>query len=569
MKRRAFYDLACSPYSFDFAQFLLCARAKECDEVVIVPGKRMVPDGAGGLVEFQKCTEGEQEYRLNNLLLGLAPNAVVCQTREEAAVMWHEGCFPEGYTVEKPVQSHTLGAVMGAGKIYPFLPTQESVDRVTADGLKLEKMVVITMRNSRIKPLRNSAKDEWIKAADWLKERGYVVVFVPDTDDPKEAYGEHRTAPMAATDVQYRLALYHLAALNMGVNNGPMALNFYSQRSMLYFRPVTPDYRETQVDFWRKQGVPYRSQPPWFTVGQRIIWEGSDDFDNITGSVETWERAMAGDREAWPPAVAPIYPVKGVVDGKSRGENMYKAIEAAKENGWPRMVRKMHGKDVLTIVCYGPSLMETWREVKRPFMTVSGAHDYMIERGMVPDYHMDCDPREHKAQFVKNAHPDVHYLMATCLHSVVWEYLKGKKVSLWHLHNGPETDAWLEENDPGAERLGGGTTAGSRAFEVGSMLGYRRFEIHGMDCSFKGEHRHAGKHGGKTQNEVEAQVGGRWFKSSPQMIEAAREIINPFISNYDVEVFFHGDGLLQEMVRVFKARFGVIEPTAQPKQEAA
>ncbi len=567
--KRAFYDFAVSPYSFDFAQFLLCAKAKECDEIVIVPGKRMVRDRDGNIVEFQKCTPGEQEYRLNNLILGLAPKAIVCQSRDEAATLWHEGCFPEGYTVGRPVQSHTLGAVMNAGKIWPFMPTPEAMAQVEKDGWKRDKMAVITMRSSRIKPLRNSSTDDWIKAADWLRTQGFTPVFIPDTDALEARFGDHESCPQAATDVQYRIALYELAALNLGVNNGPMALNFFSKRPMLYFKPITQDYPESSIEGWRKNMIPYQSQPPWFTAAMRIIWTEKDDFDTIRAAVETWQRAVTGDRDAWPPAVAPMYPVKGVVNAEMRGQNMGKALDAAKANGWPQMKRKPLGDEKISIVCYGPSLADTWRDIKRPILTVSGAHDFLIERGIVPDYHMDCDPREHKAQFVKNAHPDVCYLMATCLHPVAWQYLAGRNVKLWHLHNGPETDEWLAIHDPGANRLGGGTTAGARAFEVASMLGYKRFEVHGMDCSFRGEHRHAGKHGGKQQNEVEAKVGDKWYRSSPQMIEAAREVLNPFIANYDVEVFFHGDGLMQQMVRTFKDRFGVIETREIPQQEAA
>lgn len=565
-KKRAFYDLSVSPYSYDFAQFMIAARAKGCEEFVIVPGKRMVPDGKGGMVEFQKCTEAEQEYRLNNLLLGLCPNAIVCQDRGEAETLWHEDCFPDGYRVDAPKQAHTLGAVMGAGKIFPFMPTEEMKALVKADGWNYDNMAVITIRESRIKPLRNSNVENWMAAADWLREQGFTPVFVPDTDNPKRPFNGHWSCERAAMDVQYRLALYELAKLNLGVNNGPMALNLFSRRPLLYFRPVTVAYPESTLDFWRKSGIPFQSQPPWFSGNQRIIWDGQDTVENIIDAVSRWQKFMAGDKDAWPLSVAPIYPVKGASNAEMRGKQMLAALEAAKANGWKQMVRQQHGEGVMSIACYGPSLMDTWRDLKRPIMSVSGAHDFLIERGVVPDFHVDCDPREHKAALLTKPHKDVTYCMATVVHPSMWERLKGYNVQLWHLHNGEETDLWLEKHDKGANRLGGGTTAGSRAMEVASMLGYKKFEIHGMDCSFRGEHRHAGKHGGKPQNSVEVKVGDRWYVSSPQMIEAAREIII-FLSNYDVEIFFHGDGLQQHMIRTFKSRFGVIE---KPKlQEAA
>lgn len=557
--KRAFYDFAVSPYSFDFAIFLLCARSQECDEIVIVPGKRMVMGANGEVVEFQKCTEGEQEYRLNNLILGLCPKAIVCGSRSEAKTLWHAECFPPGYTVDQPVAWHTVGKILKEKKILPFAPTKEKLEAVAQDGYTHPKMVVITIRHSRIKSGRNSNIDEWVKAADWMKMEGLYPVFVPDTDLPDEQFGEHPSIKKAALDVQYRLALYEKAYLNVGVNNGPMALNMFSRRPMLYFRPITHGYHESTEQFWKANGVPVRSQLPWFNVLQRIIWEGTDDAENIRLNVERWLKAREEGKDEWPLAVAPTYPIYGVVDHEGRGKQMEWALKAAKEYGWKQMVRKSHGPEVMSIVCYGPSLKKTWQHIKRPMMTVSGAHDFLIAKGIVPDYHMDCDPREHKVMML-TPHKGVKYRMATCTHPSLWQKLAGHDVELWHLHNDPHTEDWVKKNDPGANMLGGGSTAGMRALEVASMLGFRRFEIHGMDNSSDANGtRHAGKHLGKEQNLVEVQVDGLWFKSTPQMVEAAKEMIT-FIQNYDVELKFHGDGLTQAMVSHFLKRFVVIDP---------
>ena len=556
--KRAFYDFSVSPYSYDFAVFLMAARANECEDVVLVPGTRWVKGPNGTPVEFQKCTPGEQEYRLNALIRGLCPKAIVCQTRDEARSWWHEDCFPPGYTVDKPIQAHTVGAILKQLKILPFMPLEASTNEVIADGWNDPKMVVVTIRQSHIKSGRNSTIEEWIKAADWMKSVGLVPVFVPDTENPDTIFGEHQSCPKAAMDVQYRLALYEKAYLNIGVNNGPMALNMFSRRPMLYFRPITHGYHESTAEFWRANGVPVRSQMPWFSIIQRIVWEGTDDFENIKLNTERWLKAREEEKDEWPLAVAPTYPIYGVVEKAGRAEQMSAAIKAAKENGWKQMVRKSHSNDVMSIVCYGPSLRDTWKHIKRPIMTVSGAHDFLIGRGIVPDYHVDCDPRDHK---VKMLHPAkaVKYRMATCCHPSLWEKLKDYDVELWHLHNDSHTEEWVRENDPGANMLGGGSTAGMRALEVASMLGYRRFEIHGMDSSYESEAvRHAGPHGGKKQNVVEVNVDGFWFKSSPQMVEAAKEVIT-FLQNYDVELTFHGEGLTQAMVQHFLRRFRVIE----------
>ena len=201
-----------------------------------------------------------------------------------------------------------------------------------------------------------------------------------------------------------------------------------------------------------------------------------------------------------------------------------------------------------SIVCYGPSLADTWRLIKRPIVTVSGAHDYLVKRGIVPDFHVDCDPREHKARMLQNPQSKTTYLMATVCHPKYWEVLKGHNVRLWHLINGDDlkTVAWVLENHPeGANSMiGGGSTVGQRAMNVMAALGYRRFNVHGMDCSFTTD-RHAGPHFGKEQAKIFVKAGNRVFQTTRQMLQAAIEM-EQFITTQDAEVAFFGDGLMQE-----------------------
>jgi len=200
------------------------------------------------------------------------------------------------------------------------------------------------------------------------------------------------------------------------------------------------------------------------------------------------------------------------------------------------------------IVCYGPSLADTWKMIKRPIVTVSGAHDYLMDRGIVPDFHVDCDPRAHKARMLKKPQKGTIYLMASVCHPDFWEVLKGHKVRLWHLINGDdlETVAWVAQHHPEGMKclIGGGSSVGMRSMNVMAALGYRRFQIHGMDCSFTTQ-RHAGEHLGKEQDKIFARAGDRVFQTTKQMLQAAMEM-EQFIKTQDAEVAFFGDGLMQE-----------------------
>jgi hypothetical protein len=210
---------------------------------------------------------------------------------------------------------------------------------------------------------------------------------------------------------------------------------------------------------------------------------------------------------------------------------------------WPVPI----GEDSLTLACYGPSLLDTWRDIKRPIMSMSGSHNFLIERGIVPDYHVDMDPRSHKLSHILKPHKDVQYLMATVCHPFTWAVLKGYNVKTWHVVSGKNTREWLEKYDPRTVLVAGGSTIGLASIHVGGLLGYRHFEIHGMDGCWRGKRRHAGMHYGHEHKPMPHTVNGRTFWTSKIMMNANVELLN-VVRNFPFFAVLHGDGLQQEMV---------------------
>jgi hypothetical protein len=231
------------------------------------------------------------------------------------------------------------------------------------------------------------------------------------------------------------------------------------------------------------------------------------------------------------------------------------------------------------IVCYGPSLKDTWRTLyaeRKVFgasiVSVSGAHDFLIERGIVPDIHIECDPREHKAFFTRTPHLDVDYWIASCCHPKLIDQLAGENLALWHVYNS-EVDRQIiapDGPDPGGYLLCGAGTVGSRAVNLMYVAGFRSFSIYGMDCSFAADGtQHAGGHSGKTQHEWPVKVGDRWFRTSGNLVYTAQGFMEnmrvlsqtskingePFVQGTDkqIEMFLHGDGLLAHMYCVAMA----------------
>lgn len=244
---------------------------------------------------------------------------------------------------------------------------------------------------------------------------------------------------------------------------------------------------------------------------------------------------------------------------ESRHEQM-RVNSARVKKRLPYFPVEPHGKRCV-IVCYGPSLAQTWVGIagERKYqdatiVTVSGAHDFMIARGIVPDYHVECDPREHKAVFTKTPHRGVRYLLASCVHPSLVENLLDYDLSLFHSNNGEEDVGLIREIEPDGVLINGGGSVAFRAIYAMHHKGYRTFSIYGMDFSFRSDGtQHAGSHPNERQVGIDVKCGARWFLTSPNMARFVRQFIGPMgivQALSDSEFFLHGDGLMQHAGRI-------------------
>lgn len=216
-----------------------------------------------------------------------------------------------------------------------------------------------------------------------------------------------------------------------------------------------------------------------------------------------------------------------------------------------------HGGKVI-LVCYGPSLKYTWPEIQKeadkdgaPIVSVSGAHDFLIDRGIVPKFHVECDPRPHKAKNLNKPQQGVAYYMASVCHPDAITKLLNYDLWLWHLCNGMTSIKQMHELEPNAQLVMGGGNAGLRAIALFYALGYREFSIHGMDCSFESDKtQHAGEHAGKRQIVIDVKAGERWFKSSAVLVSYVEHFKETMKHAPDAEFWFHGDGLLQHYCKL-------------------
>ena len=248
--------------------------------------------------------------------------------------------------------------------------------------------------------------------------------------------------------------------------------------------------------------------------------------------------------------------VTGAVDNDTRWEQAKAAVVRYKQR---IPVAPAHDR-LAVLACYGPSLGDTIEDLRAEaaepgadVISVSGAHDFLLERGIVPDYHAECDPRAHKADNIAKYNPSTRYLLASCVHPVLFDKLgPDADIALWHVASMSHVNELID--DMGEARgtlITGGGSVGLRSISMLYAMGYRRFSIYGMDCSFRdeGEQQHAGKHAGKKQHVVSYTCSDREFKTSHALQSYATDFIEMIQRVNDLDVHLNGDGMLQAMVR--------------------
>lgn len=204
----------------------------------------------------------------------------------------------------------------------------------------------------------------------------------------------------------------------------------------------------------------------------------------------------------------------------------------------------------IAIVCFGPSLKETWEELKnfRYIITCSGAHKFLIERGIIPTWHVELEPREHKIQMLGPPHKEVEYLVASTIHPRYIDALDGFKVKLWHIFAG-EADG--QRVLPRGEcALTGGSSVGLRCMTIARFMGFLDLHIFGMDGNMRpGEGGHAALHPNAPPEKVDTVFDGKKYLTTPSMLFCAKETWKELNQLPRVTAKFYGEGLVQHMAR--------------------
>jgi uncharacterized Rossmann fold enzyme len=223
-------------------------------------------------------------------------------------------------------------------------------------------------------------------------------------------------------------------------------------------------------------------------------------------------------------------------------------VRIAVAQGYPDIQLEPLKQETIDIVGFGPSLAETWQMIRHPCITVSGAHDFLCARGFIPDYHAECDGRDHKTKHLQSPNKTTTYLMATICNPRMWDQLEGCNVVTWHNANGKHIVNWIGENDPDKILISGGSVVGLSAIHLAGIMGYRKFRLFGFDGNLRGDLRHAGKHYGPPQRTITRTANGRTWNTTPQMSNACDELIWLIEGNPSLDINVVGTSMMTDIV---------------------
>lgn len=204
----------------------------------------------------------------------------------------------------------------------------------------------------------------------------------------------------------------------------------------------------------------------------------------------------------------------------------------------------------IAVVGSGPSVagqLAALREMQErgiPIVAIKDAHDWLIERHLIPDFAFALDPQEHRWNCFKRKHPRIHYYIASQCHASMFEHLKDCRVTLMHLY------IKHGQTEPQGLLIGGGTTSGLRALSLFYTLGHRVFHLFGFDSCLSGDALRVDGSGVKPGHKTFAVTlgDGVEYITSPSMALQASHFQEIYKMMPDAKFIGHGEGLIPAII---------------------
>lgn len=214
----------------------------------------------------------------------------------------------------------------------------------------------------------------------------------------------------------------------------------------------------------------------------------------------------------------------------------------------------------IAIVGGGPSLEQTYKELNqfKEIIVCGSAHDYLISKGVYPDYCVICDPDEIMVSYLQKESYVTRYLIASQCHKAVFDKLENKSCYIWHAGGNNVTDFKFRD---GEYAFGGGCTVGTRALCIAIGMGFSNIHLFGFDtCLDEKFNHHAYEFVDKEKetigNVTEVSLGGpdgKKFYVAGYMLGQLFDFQKMLKFYADrMQITVHGKGLLKHLMDLAK-----------------
>lgn len=278
------------------------------------------------------------------------------------------------------------------------------------------------------------------------------------------------------------------------------------------------------------------------------------------GAEKPHELDHAWVREHWGgPVLVPIQWIEGLNNDPAVMLEQYR--ENLKRDIPFLAPRNVH-KDTMLLVGGGPSLRDTLAKLRfhqargGHIYALNGTHDYLIDRGIVPDYHVLLDSRPDNTCFVQRPRKDVKYLVGAQCHAAMFEALEGYNVTLWLTDHDGASDLVKGREDKPVVLIGGGATVGMKSMYLGYTMGYRKFHFFGFDSSYRADENHAyAQPLNANERRIDIVANGKTFSCAPWMAKQANEFQRQArkLLELGCRLTVHGDGLIPWIMETWNA----------------
>lgn len=309
----AFYDLKYCLPCYDVTTFVVLAeqerlnKKKKHIKFIIVPHS-----DEEGYSPFHSAND--MRFRIENIVKPMfsslksyiATDELISRRGLDKYKEFHQFTYPDGYYDGHPHNSNEFELLKTYKKngtdISAIEPHEQYLNltrEFLANSAKGKKVITVTLREYAVNAdTRNSNLREWAKFIAHLDKEVYFPVIIRDTYNctaPLPHYFENvATFPLASVSLHYRLAIYKLAHVNMGINNGPIyPISYIKDSRSIIFYKVLNEVPTLSESSYKKYGFVIGKNHFFNDNDLQITFWGEDSFENLKAAFEAFNKKIA------------------------------------------------------------------------------------------------------------------------------------------------------------------------------------------------------------------------------------------------------------------------------------